>query len=270
MITREEIYEKIEKYPLPDHTITYKPYIRGIVQKRTNFEDLIHLNLNEIVPNVYLGIYKGHSNMEIEDWAEKCKEYGNKLNEEFQKQCNKKIEQIRQIEEQKIRSNKLELEKVKELPEEVQSNIQSFLVPETRLQLLELKHKNIRKEMKKWKVDQLKNFLKNVICDVYEPRSSENYMKQCLPARVTIYKSCTNKEQYIIEIFKLFDHFKKAVPKDYDKYHYFWKNALYMFMSILYVHKRVVKTDPPNDKEEGKKKRKVMKIKKKVNNENQQ
>ena len=71
METREEIYEQIEKYPLPDHIITYKPYVRGMVQKRTNFEDLIHLNLNEIVPNVYLGIHNGHSNVEIENWAEK-------------------------------------------------------------------------------------------------------------------------------------------------------------------------------------------------------
>ena len=267
MITREEIYEEIKKYPLPDHTITYKPYVRGIVQRRTNFEDLIHLNLNEIVPNVYLGIHKGHSNIEIEHWAKKCKEYGDKLNGEFQNRCNKKIEQIRQIEEHKIRSDKFKFEKVKELPEDVQGMIQSFLLPETRVQLLEMKHKNIRKEMKKWKVDQLKNFLKTVVCDVYEPRSNESYMKQCLPSSVTIYKSCTNKEQFIIEIFKLFDHFKKAIPKDYDKYHYFWKNALYMLMSILYVHKKVVKTEQPK-KEEKKKKSKVMKSKKKANNEN--
>ena len=38
-----------------------------------------------------------------------------------------------------------------------------------------------------------------------------------------------------------------------------------MLMSILYVHKKVVKTDPPEEKQEKKKKCKVMKIKKKTN-----
>ena len=68
----------------------------------------------------------------------------------------------------------------------------------------------------------MKNFLSKVVCDVYEPKSYEPYTLKCLPERVTIYKSCTNKKQYIDEIFKLYSLFKKAIPKDYNKYQYFW------------------------------------------------
>ena len=49
-------------------------------------------------------------------------------------------------------------------------------------------------------------------------------MLKCLPERITIYKSCTNKKQYIDEIFKLYELFKKAVPKSYEKYQYFGIN----------------------------------------------
>ena len=118
--------------------------------------------------------------------------------------------------------------------------------------------------MKKWKVEHLKKFLKDVICNIYEPKCCENYMKRCLPRSVTIYKTCTNKNQYIEEIFKLFDLFKTAVPKNYNQYQFYWKSALRLFMSILYVHKTVVKTEPikqPNITEDKKKKPTVVKQK---------
>ena len=134
-------------------------------------------------------------------------------------------------------------------------------MPQTRIVILEDKHKNIKEDMKKWKVEHLKNFLTKVICDVYEPKCYEDYMLKCLPDRLTIYKSCTNKKQYIDEIFKLYDLFKKAVPKSYDKYQYFWNTALKLFMSILYVNKKVVKTETA-PKTEKKKKLKTEKKKK--------
>ena len=138
-------------------------------------------------------------------------------------------------------------------------------MPQTRIVILEDKHKNIKEDMKKWKVDHLKNFLTKVVCDVYEPRCYEDYMLKCLPERITIYKSCTNKKQYIDEIFKLYDLFKKAVPKSYEKYQYFWNTALKLFMSIMYVHKRVVKTETTTNVETA---AKIEKKKKKLKIEN--
>lgn len=243
METREELYKHIQTYPLPDHIITYRPHVKNQPHRRTTFEDVIHLNLHELIPNVYLGLHQNYSGEEIENWAEMCKSYGNKLNDEFQYQCNQRIQQIQQIEQQKIRSSKFSTENIKYLPEDIQQEIQSYLMPETRLLLLQDKYSNIKKDMKKWKVEHLKKFLKDVICNIYEPKCYENYMKKCLPRSVIIYKTCTNKNQYIEEIFKLFDLFKTAVPKNYNQYQFYWKTALRLFMSILYVHKTVVKPE---------------------------
>ena len=148
---------------------------------------------------------------------------------------------IKYMEKQEERSKELDMKRITEMPIDIRQTIQSFLLPETRLSLLEEKYNNIKKEMNKWKVDHLRIFLKEVVCNKYEPKCCENYMRQCLPTRPAIYKSCTNKGQYIQEIFKLITLYKSAAPKDYEKYQYFWSTALELFMSILYVHKKVVK-----------------------------
>lgn len=259
MDIREEIYNEIAKFPLPDHLITYRRHLPNShrTNRRTTFDDLIYLNLKELVPNIYLGLHKEHSADNIKNWINLTKTYGNTLNDQLQLYCNKKLIQIQQIEENEKRTKRFDCKKVNELPIDIQEKIQSYLMPQTRIVILEDKHKNIKEDMKKWKVDHLKNFLTKVVCDVYEPRCYEDYMLKCLPERVTIYKSCTNKKQYIDEIFKLYDLFKKAVPKCYDKYQSFWNTALKLYMSILYVHKRVVKKETKIEQQQKQKKEKV-------------
>ena len=262
MEVREDIYNEIANYPLPDHIITYRPYNGTYRTRRTTFDDLVYLNLKELVPNIYLGLHLNHSTEDIKKWSQLTKTYGNKLNEQLQSYCNDKLMQIEQIEENTKRTNRFDYKKVKELPTDIQQKIQSYLMPQTRLIILEDKYKDIKEDMKKWKVEHLKNFLSKVVCDVYEPKCYEPYTLKCLPERVTIYKSCTNKKQYIDEIFKLYSLFKKAIPKDYNKYQYFWNTALKMFTSILYVHKHVTKTVIPIKTEATKKKVNKEKIRK--------
>tara|TARA_B100000508_G_C11418166_1_gene256912 strand:- start:119 stop:934 length:816 start_codon:yes stop_codon:yes gene_type:complete len=271
MDIREEIYEEITKFPLPDHIVTYRPYIPNRNEyrrsRRTTFDDLIYLNLKELVPNVYLGLHTKHTTEDTKKWVQLTKSYGDILNEQLQSYCDRKLKQIQQIEENTQRTHKFDYSKVQELPLDIQEQIQSYLMPETRLTILEEKYKNIKENMKKWKVEHLKTFLSKVICDIYEPKSYEDYMLKCLPERITIYKSCTNKKQYIDEIFKLYELFKKAVPKSYEKYQYFWNTALKLFMSIMYVHKRVVKTETTTNVETAakteKKKKKIKIVNKK-------
>ena len=119
MDIREEIYDEITKFPLPDHIVTYRPYIPNRNEyrrsRRTTFDDLIYLNLKELVPNVYLGMHKNHDNEEIKRWIQLTKMYGNKLNEQLQYYCNEKLNQVQQIEENTKRTAKFNYKKVKEL-----------------------------------------------------------------------------------------------------------------------------------------------------------
>ncbi len=243
---RKEVYDEIIKFPLPDHIVTFRAYPTTIGYKgnrRTTFDDLIYLNLTQLVPNVYLGLHMNNSTEDLKRWVELTKNYGDKLNEQLKMYCNEKQIQIEQIEEHNKRTNRFDHKKVQELPCVIQEEIQSYLMPQTRLTILEDKYKNLKEDMKKWKVEHLKNFLTQVICKVYEPKCIEDYRLKCLPESIIIYKSCQNKKQFIDEIFKLYHLFKKAVPKCYNKYQYFWNTALKLFMSIMYVHKKVAKVE---------------------------
>ena len=94
MDNREEIYDEIAKFPLPDHVITYRPYVQSNTgyrtSRRTSFDDLVYLNLKELVPNIYLGLHLNHSTEDIKKWSQLTKTYGNKLNEQLQSYCDKK------------------------------------------------------------------------------------------------------------------------------------------------------------------------------------
>ena len=105
-------------------------------------DDLIRLNLEEIIPNIPLGLHHGHSNEDIEEWIKKTKEYSNKINEEYNKLCDKKLELMTLIKNQDELRKKFDVNKVKELPSDVELRIFRFLDPETRLIHLEQNNKN--------------------------------------------------------------------------------------------------------------------------------
>ena len=69
------IFAELQSYPLPSEVIrngTFIPYQRT----NTTFDDLIRLNLEEIIPNIPLGLHHGHSNEDIEEWIKKGVELG--------------------------------------------------------------------------------------------------------------------------------------------------------------------------------------------------
>ena len=87
------IFAELQSYPLPSEVIrngTFIPYQRH----QTTFDDLIRLNLEEIIPNIPLGLHYGHSNEDIVEWIKKTKEYSNKMNEEYNRLCDKKLKQM--------------------------------------------------------------------------------------------------------------------------------------------------------------------------------
>ena len=68
------IFAELQSYPLPSEVIrngTFIPYHRH----QTTFDDLIRLNLEEIIPNIPLGLHYGHSNEDIEEWIKKTRLY---------------------------------------------------------------------------------------------------------------------------------------------------------------------------------------------------
>lgn len=259
---RLDIYEKIRHCPIPENTVTYlehnNPVYTGSRYRRTNFDDLISLNLHELVPNIPMGEYKQMTYEEIENWIVNTKEYGERVNKEFQAKCDEKKRAIEYAKGHKIRTEKFDVNKMNKLTGVLQLHIMKFLPTETKLTLLEERHKDIKEKMKKWKVDQLKTFYRNVIHEKYVRHMYENYRKKCLSVE-TFRLSITNKEEYIKEIFKVLNMYKNAVPRQLDNYYIFKAKATKLFSTIVYANNKILK---PNNKTKAEKTKKQPKKKK--------
>lgn len=261
---RLEVYNKLTNNPLPKSVITYRARRdaeTGVFHK-TTFDDLIVCNLIELVPNIQLGSYLNKTNDEIITWINDTKFYGDLVHKQFQSLCNEKMTHILHAKKQQELCEKFDSNKVCDLPIDIQKRIRGYLLPETKLQLLEALHPDIRESMKKWKVHQLKLFYKTVVQDCYYIKRNVNYSKPTL----TEYHSrggLTNKEEYISETFNILNMFKTAMPTDLEKYHYHKSLATKLFLSIIYVNNKLV-VIPNKEKEE--KNKKTTKTTKKTTN----
>lgn len=235
------LYDSLTEYPLSGRLITYRhrPYGQRL---STNFNDLITLNLHELLPNILLGEHHGKTNEEIERWIELTADYGKAVLTEFENKCNKQLQTIRNIRREEEQRNKFDTEKLSRLPKDLRQYIQSYLTPETRLTLLEAKHPDIKKDMKKWKVEHLKKMYRGTVHNSVK-NIRENYAKRCLEYH-DFRLSITTKGEYIEEIFKIIDMYKKAVPREVDNYRRYKKEATKLFMSIVYANKHINKSKP--------------------------
>jgi hypothetical protein len=239
-VERLTVYNELTKHPLPKNVITYKAHrtTNGVYQK-TNFDDLIVCNLQELVPNIHLGEYRNNTKDEMITWINNTKLYGDLVHRQFQELCNEKMNQILHAKQQQQLYEKFKFEKVDNLPLDIQRTIKEYLLPETKLTLLEALHPNLRESMKKWKVHQLKIFYKTVVQDQYYCKRNINYLKPTL-IDYCCRGGLTNKDEYITEIFNILNMFKTAMPTDVEKYHYHKSLAAKLFSSIVYVNNKLV------------------------------
>lgn len=258
---RLDSYEKISHQPLPENTVSYLehtiPYHMGARHRKTNFDDLISLNLHELVPNIQLGEYNQMNHEEIDNWIIKTKEYGEKVNKEFQAKCDEKLRAIEYAKGHKIRTENFDVNKMKNLTGVLQVHIMRYLPTETKLILLEERHKDIKEKMKKWKVNQLKTFYRDVIHEKYVKNTYELWRKKCLTVGI-FPLSIANKEEYIREIFKVLNMYKNAVPRHLENYYKFKARATLLFSTIIDANNKIL--TPSNKKKvekKGKKKERI-------------
>ena len=251
---RLDSYEKISHQPIPENTVTYLEHIQPVYSvsrtRRTNFDDLISLNLHELVPNIQLGEYNQMNHEEIDNWIIKTKEYGEKVNKEFQAKCDEKLRAIEYAKGHKIRTENFDVNKMKNLTGVLQVHIMRYLPTETKLILLEERHKDIKEKMKKWKVNQLKTFYRDVIHEKYVKNTYELWRKKCLTVGI-FPLSIANKEEYIREIFKVLNMYKNAVPRQLENYYKFKARATLLFSTIIDANNKLL--TPINKKKVGKK-----------------
>jgi len=239
-----EAYKKISNYPIPSQPIRYPKKIDPNTNEynfnaKSTFHDLIHTNMQELIPNIDLGLYNKHSYNDIEEWINKTKDYINKLNDNIQNSCNERIKSLKFIKKQKELSKKLDMNNVNNLPDEIINHIHGYLLPETRIKLLLSKYEDYLIQLEKITSRNLKQYLRNIqkvyIKNIFNYDSKSPERHTCISKIPEFNVSFSKKEVGIKQLKRLLKIIRNAIPKTREFNYYYQSNALKLLQSMIYI-----------------------------------
>ena len=244
--TAEQLYKSLVTYPITKEVNRYPRQTDTTIQPA--FHILLKTNLDLLVPNVDIGYQMNMENDRMFEWILTAKEYVNKLNEDFQKICDKRTQKILAIEERNHRSKTFNMQSMDKLPEDIIRYIHDFLLPETRIQILRARYPNLDANIMKLNVPMLKGLLKNIQNKCYHPMMNNLYKNnrlRCLPAGFYMTFSYVRKDITMEKINKFIGTCETAVAHTPQDYRYFQKKALKLMRALVYVAKRKQVLDKP-------------------------
>ena len=203
--------------------------------------DLLITNMTALVPNIDIGIHKNiYSENDLAKWIQITKMYFNNLNILVQKKCDKEMQKLKAIEELKIKTQVLDINKLDRLPEDIIRYIYEFLTPASRIDILLCKYPNYISALQRLTNNHLKIYLRsgiyeNYIRPLYSYTSPERHRVKCLQKEIRIMVSFTNKKNYTDQIQMVFDEYKQAIPRTLEDHFYFQSRALRLLQSIIYI-----------------------------------
>jgi len=265
-MSAKQVFVILEKFPIEKEVIRYPTQKSN--KEQHPYHDILTANLEQLVPNINIGLQMNMEPSQLMDWIETAKEYSNQLNIGFHKQCEKRMKQIIQIEEQKQRSRDLDMNKVNLLPEDIIHNIYNYLLPETKIQLFRSRYPNLIDNIKRLKVTPLKKLMEHIRRKYYEPmmRNLHKYNRaRCLPKDFFMSFSYCNKPNSMGKIRKFMGTCETAVPYTKSEHNYFQRKVLRLMKSIIYVAGKKRVLDKPESESESESESKVKKIKKNIN-----
>ena len=131
------------------------------------------------------------------------------------------------------------MDNIAKLPEDIVREIYSFLLPETRIILMLAKYPAYAEALQKLSVQQIKKFISFVIqanyCMPLYHTNSGRAKLTCLTTNFTIQTTFKNKQQFIIQLNKLINEFRNAIPKSPDDHRYFQKKVLQLLRTVVYL-----------------------------------
>jgi hypothetical protein len=243
-LSAEKIYANLAtNYPISKEVIRYTKVTNNSIQPA--FHDLINTNLSQLVPNIDIGYQMNLDANHLMNWIQTAKDYVEQINNEFQKKCEKKLQNVIKIEERMYRSKMLDMNKLNQLPEDIIRYIHGFLMPETRIVLLRARYPNLDANVMKLKVPELKRLFDNIRNKYYTNMMSNLYKHnraRCLPHGFYIRFTYNNKPACLDVINKFIGTCETAVSHTPQDYRYFQRKALRILRSLVYVakHKQVL------------------------------
>jgi len=236
-------YEILKTYPIQNEPMRYPKSLVEPENRRTQstMNDLLITNMTALAPNIDIGIHKNtYSENDLAKWIQITKMYFNNLNVLVQKKCDKEMQKLKAIEELKVKTQVLDLNKLDRLPEDIIRYIYEFLTPESRIDILLCKYPNSITDLQRLTNNHLKIYLRsgiyeNYIRPLYSYTSLERHRVKCLQKEIRIAITFTNKKNYTDQIQMVFDEYKRAIPRTLEDHFYFQSRALRLLQSIIYI-----------------------------------
>jgi len=240
----KESFKQISSYPFPCEPIRYPKILDSNTNQyqfnhKTSFHDLIHANMQAIIPSIELGLYYSRTHEDIEYWIHDTKAYIKLLNDNIQHKCNKKLKSLKLIKKQLELSKKLDINNIINLPDEIINHIHGFLLPETRIELLIIKYPNYLKGVEKLTSENLKKYLRciqstymNKVFE-YDPKNPDRHT--CVYRKPELLISFSKKQIGVEQLQNILTIIRNAVPKTQEFHRYYQKWALRLLQSMVYI-----------------------------------
>lgn len=240
----KDSYKQISNYPFPCEPIRYPRLLDTNTQQyqfnhKSTFHDLIHANMQAIVPSIELGLYYARTHEDIEYWIHDTKAYIKMLNDNIQHKCNKKLKSLKLIKKQTELSKNLDVNKFIQLPDEIINHIHGFLLPETRIELLLARHPIYLKGLEKLTSENLKKYLRCIQATYmnkafeYDSRNPERHT--CIGRKPDLLISFSKKQAGVEQLQNILTIIRNAVPKTQEFHRYYQKWALRLLQSMVYI-----------------------------------
>jgi len=224
-------------YPIP---VEPKRFPKETNPPISKIHDIIVANFTLLLPKNNIGL----DNDIMIEWISKTKDYGNQLNLEFQRICDRKIEKIRRIEVHEEKSRTFDISKLDNLPEDIVRYIHEFIMPETRKKLFLARYPRLFQNICKLKVPILKKLLLHTRQHFYWKVLTNNKYN-CLMTSFYISFSYVNKHHCVEQFENLIYCFENAKTVKSSHYRYFQRKIIRFIKMLVYVGKRLGVLEQP-------------------------
>lgn len=238
--TRRNAFDTIKTKYLNNITISDEGVKRGLIA---------------ILPN----ISKEKAN-EIEDahiihWIDDALSYSQTLFRDFKWECMRQFEAMRMIRSAKALRERFDISKINTLPNEIEDLVREYMLPKTRLAVLEAGFPDIEVRLKQMTMPWLNGILKNCVYVVVDRVNKKIYNTYSNTSRSKTYGDCIDYSWNKIKPKMSYRAYRKAdaverillairtcrdlvdCPTNYlaQELH---KEAFHIFHSVLYVHRK--------------------------------
>jgi len=218
-------------------------------------DDDVKRGLVRILPNISKEIANETDDERIVHWIDDALSYSQTLFRDFKWECLRQMEAMRIIRRSNVLREQFVISRINKLPNELEDIVREYMLPKTRLAVLEAGFPDIEARLKQMTIPWLNGILKNCIYPVVDRINKKIYNTYSNTSRSKTYGDCIDyswnkiKPKMSYRAYRKTDAVERILlairtcrdlvdcPTNYlaQELH---KEAFHIFHSILYVHQR--------------------------------